>query len=200
MPASPMPSTMRLFPLLVVALLLPAPEAEARRNGPPRHHPIDRVVLHSTGGPTCDPATGQPIWVGAGTLEENLRHIEAHPTLGIHYMIDRDGRVRSSVPENRIAHHVIGHSGRSLAVELINDGDGIDPFPPAQLDALTTLLRDLARRHRLTRDGIVRHSDLDQNPMPCAPERRRKVDPGAAYPHQTILDRIFPPAAAKTGR
>ena len=32
------------------------------------------IVIHSTGGPTCDAATGKPIWVDAGTLDENMRH------------------------------------------------------------------------------------------------------------------------------
>ena len=89
------------------------------------------VVIHSTGGPTCDTKTGKAIWVSAGTLDEDMRQIEAHPTLGIHYMIDRDGTLRASVPEDQIVHHVFRFSERSIAIELINDGDGRDPFPDA---------------------------------------------------------------------
>lgn len=175
--------------LLVLALA--AGSAGAVKHGPPRTQPIDRVVIHSTGGPTCDARTGRPVWIGAGTMDDNLRRIEAHPKLGIHYMIDRDGSLRVSVPEDRVAHHVLTHSGRSIAVELINEGDGSDPFPAAQLDALVTLLRDIVQRRGLLRDGIVRHSDLDRSALPCAPQRRRKVDPGAAYPHAAVLDRVF---------
>lgn len=180
-----------LLPIVLAALVLAAPPAHAVKRGPPRTQPIDRVVIHSTGGPTCDPRTGQPVWVGAGTLEDNLREIEAHPTLGIHYMIDRDGRVRASVPEDQLAHHVFGHSARSIAVELVNDGDGRDPFPQAQIDATVELLRDIVRRRGIAREGIVRHSDLDHGVMPCAPDRRRKVDPGDAYPHERVLQRVF---------
>ncbi len=149
------------------------------------------VVLHSTGGPTCDVKTNKPIWVGAGSLDENMRNIEAHPVLGIHYMIDRDGRLRKSVPEHQVAHHVYRHSGRSIAIELINDGDGRDPFPEAQIDALAKLLSDIVARRGITRDGIKRHSDLDQGRMPCDKTRRRKVDPGDAFPYETVLDRVF---------
>jgi hypothetical protein len=169
-----------------------AVESDARRTGAPRTESIDLVVIHSTGGPTCVGATDNPIWVGAGSLEANLRYIEAHPVLGIHYMIDRDGTTRASVPEAQIAHHVFRFSGRSIAIELINDGNGVDPYPDAQLSALVELLRDITQRRRITRDGIKRHSDLDQTRLPCDPARRRKVDPGAAFPYETVLDRVFP--------
>jgi N-acetylmuramoyl-L-alanine amidase len=164
----------------------------ARRSGAVRTQAIDMVVIHSTGGPTCDAGTGKPIWVGAGTLEDDLRLIEAHPVLGIHYMIDRDGTLRTSVPEDQVAHHVYSVSGRSIAIELINDGDGRDPFAEAQLSALVELLRDIAKRRGIRRDGVKRHSDLDHGKLPCDRTQRRKVDPGTAYPHESILDRVFP--------
>jgi len=179
--------------LAFTALAFVGGPAEARRNGAARTEAVDRVVIHSTGGPTCDAATGKPIWVGAGTLDENLLNIEAHPTLGIHYMIDRDGTLRASVPEGQVAHHVFRFSARSIAVELINDGDGRDPFPDAQLARLVDLLRDIVQRRGLRRDAIQRHSDLDQGRLPCDPSQRRKVDPGDAYPHEAILNRVFGP-------
>jgi N-acetylmuramoyl-L-alanine amidase len=130
--------------------------------------------------------------VSAGTLDENLRNIQAHPVLGIHYMIDRDGTTRSSVPEGQVAHHVYRFSGRSIAVELINDGDGVDPFPEAQLNALVALLLDIKARRGVKRSGVVRHSDIDQGRLPCDRSKRRKVDPGSAFPFQAVLDRVFP--------
>ncbi len=91
-----------------------------------------------------------------------------------------------------MAHHVLTHSHRSIAIELINDGDGRDAFAPAQIDVLVALLQDIARRHpAVTRAAVQRHSDLDRGRLPCSPARRRKLDPGAAYPHQAVLDRVF---------
>jgi N-acetyl-anhydromuramyl-L-alanine amidase AmpD len=165
--------------------------AEGRNSGQRRTQPIDMVVIHSTGGPTCDARTGKPIWVRAGTLAEDMRLIEAHPKLGIHYMIDRDGTVRSSVPEDQVAHHVFGYSARSIAIELVNDGDGRDPFPREQLEAVTTLIRDIAQRRGITRQGVKRHSDLDHGSMPCDRTQRRKVDPGPAFPFEAVLDAAF---------
>jgi N-acetylmuramoyl-L-alanine amidase len=178
--------------LTLAALAVAAGDAQARRTGGARTQAIDMVVIHSTGGPTCDARTGKPIWVGAGTLDDNLRHIEAHPKLGIHYMIDRDGTLRTSVPEGQVAHHVFGVSGRSIAIELVNDGDGRDPFPDAQLAALVNLLRDIRQRHGITRSEVKRHSDLDRGPLPCDRTQRRKVDPGAAFPHEPVLNQVFP--------
>jgi N-acetylmuramoyl-L-alanine amidase len=184
--------TMRItLVLALMAVCFATTPAQARRSGPLRTQAIDLVVIHSTGGPTCDAATGKPIWVGAGTMADNMAVIEAHPTLGIHYMIDRDGTLRTSVPEGQVAHHVLGHSGRSIAVELINDGDGRDPFPLAQLTALVQLLRDIQGRHGIQRDGIKRHADLDTRRMPCDTSQRRKVDPGDAFPYDAVLERVF---------
>lgn len=165
--------------------------AQAQRYGQPRTQTIDMVVIHSTGGPTCDAKTHLPIWVKAGTLDENLRNIEAHPTLGIHYMIDRDGTLRASVPESRMVHHVFHYSQRSIAIELINDGDGRDPYPEAQLASLVELLRNILQRRHISRDHIKRHSDLDHGHMTCDRSQRRKVDPGAAFPYETVLDRVY---------
>ncbi len=176
---------------LFIALVLQAPSAHARKTGPARTEPVTMIVIHSTGGPTCDVKTGKAIWVSAGTMAENMRTIEAHPLLGIHYMIDRDGALRASVPESQVAHHVLTYSGRSIAIELINDGDGVDPFPEAQLIALEKLLRDIVARRGIARAGIKRHSDLDQGRMPCDRTQRRKVDPGAAFPYAAMLDRVF---------
>jgi N-acetylmuramoyl-L-alanine amidase len=86
---------------------------------------------------------------------------------------------------------VLTHSGRSIAIELVNDGDGVDVFSDAQLDALVTLLRGIVARHGVARSGMVRHADLDHGVMPCDRSRRRKVDPGDAFPLEPVLDRVF---------
>ena len=194
MPTSPVllrPLRPRWLITLAAALLVSAGHVHARTTGPARTQPVDMVVVHSTGGPTCN-AQGQPIWVPGGEMQDNLRVIGAHPTLGIHWMIDRDGTVRASVPESQVAHHVLTYSRRSIAIELINDGDGRDPFPPAQIDALVALLHGIVQRNpQVGRSGLVRHSDVDHGTMPCAPERRRKVDPGNAYPPTEVLQRVF---------
>lgn len=189
------------YAALVLAglLALGAGPAAAVKAGPARAAAPDLIVIHSTGGPTCDAASGRPVWVGGGTMADNLRVIEAHPRLGIHYMIGRDGELRASVPEHQVAHHVFRHSVRSIAIELINDGDGRDPFPPAQLDTLVELLRTLAARHGIGAAGVRRHSDLDLATLPCDRSQPRKVDPGPAFPFEAVLERVYAGPAARAG-
>jgi N-acetylmuramoyl-L-alanine amidase len=182
----------KIFSIIVLAtsLLCVPDQAQARRSGPARKQAIDMIVIHSTGGPTCD-AKGKPIWVDAGNMAENMLNIEADPILGIHYMIDRDGTLRASVPEAQVAHHVFRFSERSIAIELINDGDGKDPFPEAQITSLVKLLKDIKQRRAIKRDGIKRHSDLDRAMSPCNKKQRRKVDPGDKFAYEAVLDRVF---------
>ncbi|MEO7403424.1 MAG: peptidoglycan recognition family protein [Burkholderiales bacterium] len=178
--------------LIGVALAFgPAEEAAARRTGGQRGTAIDMIVIHSTGGPKCDERTNEVVWIRGGELNANMRFIEAHPTLGIHYMIDRDGTLRKSVPEHQLAHHVKGYSERSISIELVNDGDGKEPFPPAQLDAAIELVRDISQRRGILRTNVKRHSDLDRAVLPCYPNQRRKVDPGPAFPYEQVLDAVY---------
>ena len=58
-----MKSTYVVIYLLLSSLTIVIGDAEARRNGPLRDEAIDMVVIHSTGGPTCDAVTNKPVWV-----------------------------------------------------------------------------------------------------------------------------------------
>ena len=71
------------------------------------------AVIHATGGPTCEPDR-QRIRVPAGKLDGSARTLAAHPRLGIHCMIDRDGAVRSSVPQSKVAPPVLTDSRRTI--------------------------------------------------------------------------------------
>jgi hypothetical protein len=184
---------LRTFALTCLLLIVLPSGADARTQGPPRTQPIDMVVIHSTGGPTCNDLN-QPIWVRGGRFVQDLHAINAHPILGVHWMIARDGSIGAGVPESQVANHVVGYNPRSIGIELVNDGDGLEPFAPAQIDALVGLLQKIVQRYPgVTRSGVVRHSDLDLRMLPCAPQQRRKVDPGSAYPHQQVLDAVFAP-------
>jgi N-acetylmuramoyl-L-alanine amidase len=176
--------------LMLALALTSASDAIARRTGAPRSG-IDMIVIHSTGGPKCDERTNQVVWVRGGELEANMRFIEAHPVLGIHYMIGRDGTLRRSVPEDQLAHHVKGYSERSISIEIVNDGDGKDPFPPVQIDATIALVRDIATRRGIKRASVKRHSDLDHSVHACQPSQRRKVDPGPLFPYESVLDTVY---------
>ena len=146
---------------MLPALILMSDTAGTCSAGPHRSQPISMVVIHATDGPTCNPKTDKVMWVMLGTVAANMRCIGTHCKLGIHDMGDRDGTLLRSVAQDQVAHRVFRNSARSIAVELINDGDGIHPYPEAQLSEVTALIEDIAKRRRVTPQGIQKHLDLD---------------------------------------
>jgi N-acetylmuramoyl-L-alanine amidase len=94
------------------------------------------------------------------------------------------------VPEEHRAWHAGASSwegegdvnGRSIGIEIVNGGHdfGMPEFPPAQIDAVISLLRDIfARWSQLNAARVVAHSDI-------APER--KADPGEKFPWRRLAD------------
>jgi N-acetyl-anhydromuramyl-L-alanine amidase AmpD len=111
------------------------------------------------------------------------------PIISIHYMVGRDGAVATGVPETIAATHASGWNQRSIGIELVNNGDGRDPFPPPQIAALVRLVQAIRQRHpAITPARVLRHSDVDRSTFsetrhgPGCGAFRRKEDPGPAFP------------------
>lgn len=153
-----------------------APVAALDR-GPERGSP-KLIILHAIGGPEC--RNGAPYFARVrGDAIFWADWLRRHPVLGIHYVVDREGRVIAGVPESEVANHARGYNQVSLGIELVNDGDGLDPYPPAQVEALIALLRDIRARHALGPEAITTHSAVNRGErLPCG--MARKVDPGPA--------------------
>ncbi len=71
-------------------------------------------------------------------------------------------------------------NGNSIGIEIVNPGftEGPNgriwyPFPPAQVDQLILLLKDIVAKHQIPPENILGHSDI-------APGR--KQDPGPMFP------------------
>lgn len=153
-------------------------------HGNTRQVPVRQIVIHATGGPDCDPSRR----FRGGSQEGIVGHFQRNrKRISIHYIIGRTGEVVRMVPETRVAFHVRGHNADSIGIELVNDGDGRDPFSEPQLDALVALLRDLLARHQLDSTALKSHAELDDSELVCDGRRlKRKVDPGAAFPWERI--------------
>lgn len=167
-----------LFPLLVCFVSLSASIALARDHGPKRTKAIDLVVLHAIGGPECRDGNvffppiknDAAFWAG---------YIGKHNVIGIHYVIDRRGSTVAVIAEGEVANHVKGHNETSIGIELVNNGDGIDPFPEAQVSALVKLAKEIRLRYGLSDGQVKSHQELDRGPpLECGIARR--VDPGPA--------------------
>jgi N-acetylmuramoyl-L-alanine amidase len=155
--------------------------------GKPRRLPVKYIVIHSTGGPDCNPGRA----FQSGTLHSNIKHFKDEvdkSKVSIHYLVDRDGTVVRMVPEDQIANHVYGYNPKSVGIELINNGNGQDPFPPKQVHALELLLGDLLSRYSLGPENVVAHADLEKRHYFCGKVDAgpRRLDPGSNFPWQEV--------------
>ncbi|MBK1694047.1 hypothetical protein CKO09_04760 [Chromatium weissei] len=174
-------------------LFFTASAAEVRNvpvTGTPRKEPIKQVVIHATGGASCDSNRRFQSGTFNGIVAHFLRNKNR---ISIHYIIDRNGDLIRMVPESQVAYHVRGHNMNSIGIELINNGDGLDPFPEPQLATLITLLREILSRYQLTTSHLKSHAELDNAYLHCGKLKiKRKSDPGAAFPWQRLIRELTP--------
>jgi len=157
---------------------------------------IDLVVIHCTELP--DLASAREY--GERVLYRTRSDGDGTGNSG-HFYIDRDGSAHGWVAIDRIAHHTRGYNPRSIGIELINTGryphwldsrhqTMAEPYPEAQLEALTDLLNALCRQlpdlHL-----IAGHEDLDNAEVEASDDPalrvRRKCDPGPMFPWPRLL-------------
>ncbi len=149
----------------VKALVRPSSNHGERREGAA----VDMIVLHYT---------------GMKTAEEAIARL-CHPSseVSCHYVVDEGGLVTQLVPEARRAWHAGAScwagerdiNSRSIGIEIVNPGHehGYADFPPAQIEAVIALSRDIAERLGIPAARVLAHSDV-------APGR--KQDPGEKFP------------------
>lgn len=130
----------------------------------------DMLVLHYTGMPSAQAAL------------DKLRDGNTSSRVSAHYVVDEDGTVYRLVPEDKRAWHAgvsawrgkTDINARSIGIEIVNPGHefGYRPFPPAQMQAVAELSKDIVARHHIPKRNVVAHSDV-------APGR--KEDPGELF-------------------
>jgi N-acetylmuramoyl-L-alanine amidase len=118
--------------------------------------------------------------------------------VSVHYVVPEAPRIEKGepviyqlVPEEKRAWHAglsywqgaTELNASSIGIENVNRGpigDGQwQPYPPAQVDAIIRLSRDIIARYRIPPTRVVGHSDI-------APQR--KIDPGPLFPWRTLYD------------
>jgi N-acetyl-anhydromuramyl-L-alanine amidase AmpD len=159
---------------------LAAGPTDAGTRGPKRRT-VSEIIVHATGGPVCQ--GGRVRFTPAGDLERMQRFFAASPVVSIHYIVGRDGRVAASVPEDEVAVHTRGHNERAIGIELINAGDGSEPYPDEQMQALARLIHQVRTRWGIALIDIKGHDEVDHSTFICAGRTvRRKQDPGPKFP------------------
>ena len=181
-----------------LVLALHGADMHAKSTGKPRRRVVDAVIVHSLGGPDC--RQGTPFFRRIdGDARTWIATFARLPIVSIHYVVGRDGRVEAGIPESMAASHAVGWNQRSIGVELVNNGDGADPFPAPQVAALVQLVGEIRTRHpAVTAARVLRHSDVDRSTFPAArygegcTAFRRKLDPGDAFPWTAFQAALAP--------
>ena len=93
------------------------------------------------------------------------------------------GQGLASTPEDRVANHALDNNATSIGIELVHEGDGVEPFGKPQIDALIGLLKSIRSRYEVPIENIKSHSEVDVRTFRCGGGLyRTKLDPGANFP------------------
>jgi N-acetylmuramoyl-L-alanine amidase len=189
---------MRMRSLLFsLALVFAFHSSHAKADGPKRAY-TKIIVIHAIGGPSCK-ADGTLFSKVGGNAESWKLYFAKDPTLSIHYIVDREGGVAADVPDDEIANHALGNNSHSIGIELVNDGDGKDPYPAAQLDALAKLVSGLLTRYYLTPADLRTHEEIDTRTFTCHGQKiKTKQDPGPLFDMAVFRGRLSKASAAAT--
>ena len=132
---------------------------------------VDTIVIHSTVIESLERTTK--------AFQDPKSQVSSHFTIG------RDGSIIQNVSTfDRAWHAGVGMdvenrpnpNNYSIGIELVNLNDGKDPYPEAQLDALTGIIASMCRRFPIKQ--IVSHEYIAQPPG-------RKSDP-ANFPWERL--------------
>ncbi len=136
----------------------------------------DMVIIHQTEEAGC-----------AQSLH-TLTNPSTNRRVSAHYLICKDGTVFQLVDERYRAWqagisrwgHIRNVNSVSLGIEL--DNTGREPFPPAQIRSLLTVLGSIRERYHIPAGNFVGHADI-------APTR--KQDPSVYFPWDTLARHGF---------
>jgi N-acetylmuramoyl-L-alanine amidase len=171
----------------LIGLSWVATAAEATSAGAVRSR-TDTVIVHAISGPLQDCPRGKLEFSGApGDAKRWKMFFDKHPFLGIHYVVDRDGLIEASTPENRRANHALNASETSIGIEMVHNGDGIEPFGPVQINALVKLLQDIRGRHHIPVENVKGHANVDSRTFTCGGKTyKARMDPGENFPWREV--------------
>lgn len=153
----------------LLAGCMAGPAIDTRHSARGQDSRVRFIVLHAT----------------EADFETSLRILTEGP-VSSHYLVrDEPATIHRLVDESRRAWHA-GHSqwrgvtqlnASSVGIEIVNRRG--QPYPPAQVDAVIALVRDIASRHGVPPERIVGHADI-------APQR--KLDPGPWFPWRRLAE------------
>lgn len=124
------------------------------------------------------------------SLEETVNHfLNLESKVSSHYVLGRDGRIVQMVrDEDRAWHAGVSRwkgmdscNDYSIGIEVVNRGDGAEPFTEEQYSSLRGLIGSLASKYGIAKDMVVGHRDIALPPG-------RKVDPADNFDWSVLAE------------
>lgn len=153
---------------------LPTQEIPSPNFGPRSGAPVSAIVMHHT--------------AMLSTAEQTARFFQ-NPSAKVssHYVVDRSGAVIRSVGDskrawhagNSIFHGVSDVNDYSIGIEICNVGDGVEPYPAAQMEAVVRLVASLSETFQIPMSRLTRHRDI-------AVPAGRKTDTSDNFDHAYV--------------
>lgn len=142
--------------------------------GPRSGAPVSAIVLHHT--------------AMLSSAEATARFFQS-PTARVssHYVVDRSGAIircvgddlRSWHAGNSIFQGVKDVNDYSIGIEICNVGDGVEPYPAAQMQAVVHLVASLSDHYGIPMSRLTRHRDI-------AVPAGRKTDTSDNFDHAYV--------------
>jgi predicted chitinase len=173
-PTTPLGGSPKAEPEKFSVIKMPSPNSSDRPPGTK----IDAIVLHHTAGGGTAQDTGRFFQNPANKVSSN-------------YVIGKDGTIVQPVEDEKRSWHA-GESelnGRrnvndfSIGIEIVNQGDGKDPYPDEQYKALAKVVVHLQNKYSIPWERIVGHKDV-------AIPRGRKIDPSANFSYEKLRQEV----------
>jgi N-acetyl-anhydromuramyl-L-alanine amidase AmpD len=162
-----------------------------------RAHAIDPLPMTETLSPNCNdrPENTQLSCIvlhhtAVAANAQSTANFFADPKskVSAHFVVDRDGSVIRCVPDDKRAWHAgrssfngVGDvNNYSLGIEISNAGDGVDPYPAAQVATVVKLVAYLAQTYKIPLANVTRHRDIA---IPAG----RKTDTSDNFDHKYVI-------------
>lgn len=135
---------------------------------------VKGLVIHHTGG--------------RGSVDGTIQALKDR-NFGIHYIMDRDGKVYQTVPDGTRVQHARGHNENYIGVEVIANDDG--DITQAQSDAINGFTKEALSKYGLTPspDTVLGHMDL--------PGQRKQKSEGQTLKWVALTQNGFDPPEGK---
>ena len=98
------------------------------------------VVVHWTAGDTWTSAF-------ATFYNETLNDGSGTVNVSSQFIVDRDGTIYQTMPENYLARHIIGYNWCAIGIENVGGVGGVEDLTPQQLESNLELIRYLRAKY-----------------------------------------------------